>query len=236
MDLSSSPIRTRSGSQSSSLLSEIKTIFKVLEDKIDTLITRVEGVEFRLQQVQANQVTIDLQMKQMKEIIITQQQYIEKQEITNRNSNLIFTNIPESSVSYEGNEIESELEKLNVICKSISPEFNDTDIVSIFRLGMSSNRSRPRPLKVIFRDSVSRNRIFYNQRSIRNNVVKTFFSQVFVNKDLPPLTRKEESRLRDVARTLRSSSSADDNIYVKRGKLFKNHEIIDQIDIGKQLF
>lgn len=234
--------RTRSGqsgSQNINLINEFRTIVKELETninaKLDMIINRVETIESKFESVQANQVAIEIQLKEVKNIIISQQQYIEKQEILKRSCNLIMSNVPEADVETENAVLTNDEEKIQEICEVINPEFVNSELLSVTRLGQAK-KNIVRPIKVVFNNVKCRDFILYKQKTLRENEDYPEFARTYINKDLPILTRNEEKRLRNKARDIRTNSKSDDRIYIKHGKLIKNKDVIDQFNLGNQLF
>ena len=48
--------------------------------------------------------------------------------------------------------------------------------------------------------------------------------------------RGEEKRLRDRMKKIRPKLRDDERVYIKNDKLYHNDEVIDSMDISKQLF
>ena len=93
-------------------------------------------------------------------------------------------------------------------------------------------------MKVKFRSLSPKLEVMRNQkkRSREKAEIMKTFGKVHINLDSPVLVRKEEKRLCDKIRLLKLSASSTDRIYIRRGNLYHNNEIIDSIDITSQLF
>ena len=205
-------------------------------EKLDIIIKRVDSLESKIELIQSNQIDLELQLKAAKDVITQQQKYIERQEILQRNLNLIVSNVSEKDIKYEGNTLVNDMSKIEALCGSVYPDYEDTDIISVTRLGKAS-RGSDRPLKVTFRKSKCRDFMLFNQEQfIRQANRFPGSSKIYFNKDLPILSRNEDKRLREEARKNRLHANNDDKVFIKNGKLYKNHDVIDQFDIANQLF
>ena len=72
---------------------------------------------------------------------------------------------------------------------------------------------------------------------LAQNIKIYLMRKVFVRNDHPPLTRKENDRLRTKMWQLRNDD--DDNIYtykISRGVLYKDATEIDRFNLSNQLF
>ena len=88
-----------------------------------------------------------------------------------------------------------------------------------------------------FSEKSHRNSILYQQKRMRNDLKCTKnFGLIYVNRDSTFLVRKEEKRLRERMKSVRSSMEENDRVYLKRDKLLLNGKVIDSIDISNQLF
>ena len=239
----SSSRQTRSGSLGSNValtLNDVKALITQSEEKIisklDTIMSSITALEKRFDDVQAEQIRIGLEVMSVKEVIVKQQEQIERLESERRQMNLIFTNIPEDDVKVDDHNLQDDMEKLSYLCESIDADFEREDIASCSRIGMRKN-GRRRLLLVKYNDMNTRRRILSSQRSLRNNAsCVSSFGQIYVNKDSSILVRKEEKRLRDVMKDLKSSSDPADRIYIRSGKLYHDSKLVDEIKFANQLF
>lgn len=204
--------------------------------KLDTIVSRIDRLDEKIDRVQAEQIRLDLELKTIKEVVVTQQRAIETYEAEKRQANLIFSGVPEEDVSIDGRCLKSDAEKVNFLCNVISDDFAEKSIESYSRLGRPGN-GMDRLLKVKFNLQSTRNVTLSAQRKIRHDPsCVASFGRIYVNKDTSPLMRKEERRLRDVLFNARLKASPDTKLFIKSGKLFRDNEIIDRVDITNQLF
>ena len=175
----------------------------------------------------------------MKDVIVGQQGQIEKIEAEKRQLNVIVSGIPESNLKVEGEELTSDSEKMAYLCGKIKDSFDEDDLASCTRLGQQKS-GQNRLLRVKFEDLSVRNEIFFNQKMLREtpkgNPVCKVFGMIYFNKDLTPLMRKEEKRLREEMKNMRSSCDSSSKIYIRSGKLYHNSNVVDKIDVARQLF
>lgn len=235
--------QTRSGSinsPSAFALSDVKFLITQSEErilsKLDTIVSSISALEKRFDAIQTEQIRLGLEITSVKDVIIKQQKQIETLEAEKRQMNLVFSNIPETNVNIDDVTLDDDLSKLKFLCSEINECFDVDDINSHFRIGPRKTGQK-RLLLVKFDDTETRNKILFAQRAIRESEkCKAGFGLVFINKDSTPLIRKEEKRLREKLKTMRSSCEPADKIYIKSGKLYKNSNVVDEVSIANQLF
>ena len=185
---------------------------------------------------QTEQARLDLDIKQVKDVILTQQKTIEKHEKDKRQKNLIFSGVPECNVCVGDTQLNDDISKVNYICESISSDHREWDIESCARLGVKRS-GRNRILQVKFTSLQPRNDTLYQQRVIRSDPqFYGAFGRVYINADSSFLMRMEEKRLRDRLKDEKGKISSDSRMFIRSGKLYLNDQVIDQINIENQLF
>lgn len=207
-----------------------------LASKIDDVIHRLSTLEARYDDIRVEQSRLDIQQKSLITVIEKQQIALENFEIRSRKSNLILSGVPESDIVDLTSTLKSDFDKVDAICRMISQDFHCDDISECFRIGKKSN-NKSRPLKIKFNNIKMRNDLLYNQKTMRENLPSSWRgSKIFANPDLPLLTRTENLRLRTRLKEEKEHALPTDNLYIRRGKLFKNSIVIDAVDIISQLF
>lgn len=232
---------TRSGSQSLPFtLEDVSQLILRSEErvlsKLDDIVTRISALENRFEVIHTEQIRQRVELDSMKDIIVRQQLQLEKNDRDQRLLNLVFSGIPEYTIEMEDGDFSDDLSKVEYLCNEITEMFDPNDIVSCARLGKSRD-GQNRLLHVKFSNLKSRNDIFHNQKKIRENLTcKRKFGVVYINNDMSVLMRKEDKRLRETMKTLKSTAQSTDKIFIRGGKLYKNSMIVDKIDIASQLF
>lgn len=234
---------TRSGSQSGVSHDELKRMIElVIEEKVvsrlEKIVSSIISLENRFDSIQSEQIRLGQELSHVKTIVGKQQIYIENLEKAKREANLIFVGIPEGQVTVDDESFMEDEDKLNFLCHELSNDFSDDDIISCSRLGRRNDRNK-RLLLVKFSNIDMKNQILYSQKKVRENTkLKESFGIIHINKDSPPLTRLEEKRLYEKMKDMRRQLSSDDRtkLYIRKGQLFKDNEIVDGIDIENQLF
>ena len=154
--------RNRSGSVQ---LDDIKELLTGLEErltlKISRVMERLDKLEKSVESIQTNQVSIDHQISSIKEIIIKQQQFIEKVEEEKRIKNVVIQGIPETSLSIEGEDLEDDEEKVAYLFDVINSDEEISGIESSFRIGRNTV-GKPRQLIVKFKEKKDRNTLLFN--------------------------------------------------------------------------
>ena len=67
-----------------------------------------------------------------------------------------------------------------------------------------------------------------------------YLKRIFIKNDDPPLTRKQNGRLRNKMKELRENEdreNPENRYHIKKGKLYRNdEECIDEFNLSNQLF
>lgn len=231
---------TRSGSQGSATVSDMNELLTAFEQRImlrfDEICTKISYIETRLEKVQSEQIRVSLEIGNMKDIIVQQQRTIERIESEKRELHLILTGIPENEVEVNAESLTTDAEKINFLCDEVVEDYDDSALIECVRLGRY-DRNRSRPVKIKLNQLRIRNILLRSQKDFRQSEnIKNSFGTIFVNPDRTPLARKEDKRLRDKLKELRSSAPSTDKIYIKSGQLFHNSMMVDKFNIGNQLF
>ena len=157
--------RNRSGSiqleEIRGLLSEMQ---KDLSSQLTDVLSKLEKLEKSVESIQANQVRLDNEISHIKEVIIGQQEYIEKMEAEKRKNNLIVHGVPESSVTVGDDDLETDAEKIVHLMYVVDPDASPS-IESITRIGRKET-GKPRNLLVKFKCQGDRNRFLYGQEKL----------------------------------------------------------------------
>lgn len=213
-----------------------KRMRECFRDEISALVGRMQKIEDNLEKIQFECVNFESEVSQLKEIITKQQMQIESHEQKLRANNIIVHNIPESDMSNRNERLKTDEEKLDFVCRMGDVDVPRDDVFSIRRIGKRSDE-RTRPIKVVLRNAEVKFQ-FLNKRKMiatNRNIMDAFHNKVFVNPDNSFLVQKEEYRLRQ---KLKEIKSEDPNVtsYIRSGVLYSNGSIVDKIDIRSQMF
>ena len=150
--------------------------------------------------------------------------------------NVIFSGVPEDTVQVGTSVLSDDSEKVEFLCNESTSNFESDSIVSCFRIGRP-RKGQSRLLKVKFRSLSPNREILRSQKLLRSNTaISSAFGKIFVNPDSSYLARQEDKRLREKLREMKTSASETDHLYIRKGVLYKNNEIIDKSNIVNQLF
>ena len=204
--------------------------------KIDTLLDKVSALESAINDIKAAQVQQEMDIVQIKDVILAQQRQIEAYDEHERRGNLVISNLPETNVLFDQETLTDDETKAVTLVNEILPrdkEFTSDDICEVVRLGRPGRN--PRTLKVKLNDASCRNGILRCGRNLNSDVIRKAFGTVYINKDLSFLRRKEEKRLRLRRKELKETYPAAD-VRIKNGKLYLGPAIRDCVDYRNQLF
>jgi hypothetical protein len=211
----------------------IKACFR---SEISKLIARVDKIESVISSVQTECVRLDEQILRIKDVICDQQIKIENYEKHLRADKVIVHNVPENDIFVGTEKIERDLDKINLMCRSVRVDITPDKIVSVRRLGIRQ-KNKCRPLKVTLSSKDHKFKLLNCRRDIASSsdLQKIFQNRIFVNPDNSILVQKEELRLREKLKCMKKENPGI-SIYIKAGKLCHDDKVIDEIDIKKQLF
>ena len=216
--------------------SEARVISKVNE-KFDALMTKVSALESSISEIKAVQTQQEMNMDAIRDVIASQQRQIEAFDARERRCNLIVSNVPENTVTFDKEELGNDTDKFLALANEILPGSRElvsaADISEVVRLGQPGKN--PRVLKVKLHDEDLRNDILRSGKNLGTASIRTAFGAVYVNKDLSLLRRQEERRLRLKRRELKNKFP-DADVHIKNGKLYLGPAIRDQVDFRNQLF
>lgn len=238
------PPKQRSGSQTDSFsFEDFRQLIVDMEGKVmsrlDAIEAKVSSIDSRLDKIQAEQIRIKSDVDNIRDIVVSQQRQIERLERESKACNAIFSGIPEGDVRVDDSPsspvLSSDQEKISYICQQLE-DFDSDSIQSCFRIGRSM-KGQCRLIKVKFDDASTKWSILKSQKVLREfPSVTRAFGRIYINPDTSFLVRKEERRLRDLMKELRASSDESVSLYIRRGVLYRNKEIVDKIDVANQLF
>lgn len=204
--------------------------------KFEALSSKLETLETALMEVKAVQVSQEGDITHMKDVIVRQQHQLEAFEERERRCNLIISNLPEGTVTFEDDDLEDDVDKVRALVKAIVPGPGPgpaSDILGMTRIGRQGGKGA-RLVKVHLDNVDSRDEILRHCRHLNTEAVRTSFGRIYINKDMSYLRRLEEKRLRLHFKELKQKYP--DATKLKNGKLFLGQAIKDQIDYRVQLF
>lgn len=219
-----------------------KDMQQVFQKEISTLKDKLERFESRFSFIHQELVRIDGQYERLKELVVSQQLQIEQGEKRARECNLILHNIPETDLSTSTSCLKSDDDKIKTLIQTAKIDVNMGDVVSIQRIGKShlspgGSKQRQRPIKISLKDKDKKYKILNKRREISQNTLlkQTFHNKIFVNSDSSFLVQKEEYRLRQHLKEIKSDNSSA-SAFIRAGVLYVDGSEVDKIDIKKQLF
>ena len=96
-------------------------IIKHVNERFDVLTAKIVNLETAITEVKAVQVQQKSCLSHIKEIIVQQQSQIEAHEERSRRCNLILSNVPETPISLNGEEMKENVDKVCLLYTSPSP-------------------------------------------------------------------------------------------------------------------
>lgn len=227
---SASPITLREISQlirsaKDEMLSSFKAEFKIVNDSLATLASRIENVEFKLNHVSQTLMNqerrlerCDEEIKALKETTRGLDPEATAREIEMRfakRNNLIVSGIPEPTQGSLEQRREVDLEKVKALLSEL--DVRDPRLEGVFRIGQSLRRERLICIKV--QDFALKQDILRKAKSLRNS---NEFKQCFINPDLTPSQRAKDKELRD---TLKRKREEGLDMIIRGGKLILREEL-----------
>ena len=174
--------------------------------------------------------------------MIEQRQEIEMIQRDLRSKNLIIAGVPEVGVPWKvtvGSDsnitvfenIDLDDGKILHLFSSLVPGMDASSVSDIRRLGQQVD-GRPRLPLVKMNSFEMKRRILAETKKLKG--LKEL-GDIYINQDLPPMTRRENQRLRKVMKDKRLIEPQSD-IVIRKGKLLVNEVQIDEFDLRNQIF
>ena len=202
-------------------------IFRV--SMLDERITVLEESLANNEELIASQET---EVVQLKKGIVNQQSFLEQIQCNNLIKNVMITGIPNNNVIIGNAHYSDTKEKIDGILRRIDVVL-DYDDYELRTFEISDERTT-HAAKMIFKDIETKTRLMSQAKKLKDN---EHFSNVYVRNDETKLARKENYRLWQKARELRSDeANVNAVIKIEKGKLIHNDIIVDQYNISNQIF
>jgi hypothetical protein len=164
---------------------------------------------------------------------------LENHEKVFREKNIIINNIPERDQSSNSESLRTDAEKLHFLIETADLKVDCDDIVSIQRIGkpQKGDKSKSRQIKVSLKDRNIKFEFLNNRKNIASNdeLKSVLYSRIFVNSDSSFLIQKEEFRLRQKLKQLKSEKP-NGRYYIRSGHLYVDEISVDKVDVINQLF
>ena len=206
------------------------------ENKMDVFHERLTKVESTVNSLLCERVEISDEITKIKKIVVQQQLRIEEHEEKLRASNLILHNIPEGVIRFGKHVLDTDYKKVEFVCEAANIDINTCDISFLRRLGKRGEREK-RPLKLTFKERNYKFKVLNKRKDItQSQDIRSVLGQrVFVNNDNSFLVRKEQYRLRQEMKRLRTLYPGEPT-FLRSGSLYHNESIVDKINIENSLF
>ena len=94
---------------------------------------------------------------------------------------------------------------------------------------------RKHSIKVYFYNKEKKDVIMKKKTSLNKLTDDHPLKMVYIKNDQPPLTNKENNRLRAKARDIRIANP-NDTVKIDKGKLYHNDTLIDEFNLANQIF
>lgn len=194
------------------LMKELKNISGTLK----SLQTKISVVEDTLQKVLETQMTQDVEIKNLKEEVLTiKDDYnnilAEVESRDRRKSNLILSGLPEKEDGTADERKQSDMSAVKTLFSAL--DNSKTNAVSaVFRIGKMTS-SGPRLLKVICCDEESKRALLSKSKDLRNIIQ---YKEVYINPDLTPLQQAQNKKLRE---ELRARRNLGEEVMIRHGKV-----------------
>lgn len=103
-------------------LEDVRSLIQQSEDriisKLEDVVSRIERLEKRIDNVQTEQIRLDLEVNVIKKVVQNQQRVIEQFEADKRQTNLIFSGVPEEDIQINGQRLDNDKEKIEYLCRA----------------------------------------------------------------------------------------------------------------------
>ena len=131
-----------------------------------------------------------MNVRTQREIIYNHQKFLETLANKDRQCNIIVTGLAESENAESL--LSDDRSEIVKIANTLLPGNEDANDMEIERLGKIETARNPRPIRVKFKSSVTRNKICANAKLLKNT---EGYRKVYVKKGTHPAIRKENARI-----------------------------------------
>ena len=194
--------------------------------------TKITQINTACSNNQTNIEKVESEVETLKNVILRQQEFMEAGKRKELEGNIILKGVPkgnlilnDTTILGPDNSLEKTLAVLDYLdCTTDEDEFELIDIPS-------SPNHDTMLIKLKFSDKNKVKSIMTNAKKLKDiqNV------KIFVKRDEPYYSRKENDRLRKKRYDL-SLANRDDELKIEKGKLYHNGIVIDKFDLNNQIF
>ena len=221
----------------------MKIELKPLSDKFDILSTKLIALQTevadncaKIEQLRAdcdnhneNIAKVDTEVGVLKKVILRQQEYLETSNRKELRGNIIISGVPKGDLNIQDEIHNGENTKTSAILNFIGYS-NDEESYEAFALPSPEYRDTY-ATKLKFEDPSLVKNILSNAKKLKNLTT----AKIFIKKDEPYFTRKENARLRKRRYDL-AQENRNDNFTIDKGKLYHNDVVVDKFDLNNQIF
>lgn len=213
-----------------------------LSEKIDGISTKIDNLhaevaenaariaqlrtEYNNQKADVTMMTGEIES--LKKVILKQQEYLETCKRKDLQGNIIVSGIPKANLTIGDDVFEENDTKTAAVLDFIGCR---TDPTTYELYAIPGPDDRDAQIKLKFKDHTKIDAIMTNAKKLKN--LENF--RIFIKRDEPYHTRKENARLRKRRYDL-SRVNINDNIKIDKGKLYHNDMIVDKFDLNNQIF
>ena len=226
------------------LLNIIMHANNILLTKIDEINDSVRDIKMELaankatgqkntESILANMERIERQENEtntMKKVIVNQQLFLERNQRERLASNLMITGIAKDGITIGGKILNETSEKVTALLHHIKAPVDQQQYTMHEFEGNSENTTIA--VKLTFTDIETKKKVLGNAKLLKNSKE---FPGVYIRNDETKISRKENFRLRDKARNLKSQHS-ESEVKIVKGKLLHDGVEVDKFDISNQIF
>ena len=213
-------------------------------DNISTQLTQLKtdvadnGAKIMQLQVESessktNLTKVESEVDILKKVILKQQEFLEMKQRQDLEGNVVVRGIPKGKLiipgAAAGTELKTTSEKTFAILEFIGCACEETDFELIELPSNDDYDTLITKLKFSNREKLKL--ILANSMKLKNLP----HNKIFIKKDEPYHTRKENGRLRKKRYDL-SQLHPLDEIKIEKGKLFHNRMVVDKFDLNNQIF
>ena len=182
----------------------------------------------------------------MKKVLLEHQKCMERTRKEETKKNLFISGIPNAvqpdfqtvAESDDENAVTSHEDIIHHVLDFVCPGIEKEDYKILVNFDSKDNYTR-HSAKIQVEHYNTKSNIFKGCAKFKTLNQENYLRKVFLKNDDPPLTRKENERLGAKMKQMREDEDPDhpqNKYYIKKGKLYKNDEEIDEFNLNNQLF
>ena len=230
----------------------VNSLRGIIREELNTNLTQLKAdlnksIDTKIKTLTEENTKLLEENKTIKAVQSEQQKCLERMQKKDSKNNIFIAGIPnvlnadmtEAQRNPDDDSIEDHIEIVHHVLSFVKPGISKDDYKILKNFEAREGYDR-HSAKIRVEDISTKAEIFKGCAKFKQLDERNYLKKIFLKNDDPPLTRRENERLRKKMKELREAEDVANPVnryHIKEGKLFKNgDECIDSFNINNQLF